>query len=143
MRFAVGVAMDGAFHRLRHDLGRAVVAVGMLDQAADQERHVHHQALHRRNLLRGKFTPEALPSLPAGPHLPTTSPKRTHSLPSKRCSWPASIGAKSSDEVLIATPGSSVPTRKPLMLAAWRITFSRVRLSPHCRSTCAIVSPTE
>ena len=32
-----------------------------------------------------------------------TSPKRCHSLPSKRCSWPASIGAKSSDDVLIIT----------------------------------------
>ena len=51
VRVAIGVAMDAAFHRLRHDLGRAVVAVGMLDQAADQERHVHHQALHDAFLL--------------------------------------------------------------------------------------------
>src|SRR5262249_39356235 len=74
---------------------------------------------------------------------PSTSPNRTHSLPSKRCSCTDSIGAKSSAEVLMLMPGSSVSGRQPFMLAAWRITFSRVRLSPHWRSTWATVAATE
>jgi hypothetical protein len=52
VRLAVGVAVLAAvLHRLRDDLAGAVVSVRMPDQVADRERHVHHQALHRKFLL--------------------------------------------------------------------------------------------
>ncbi|MEY9529392.1 hypothetical protein ABIF70_010533 [Bradyrhizobium japonicum] len=50
MGVGVGVAMDVALDLARDDLGFAVIVRGILDQAADQERHVHHQSLH--GLLR-------------------------------------------------------------------------------------------
>ena len=50
MGVRIGVAMDVALDLARDDLGFAVIVGGILDQAADQERHVHHQSLHR--LLR-------------------------------------------------------------------------------------------
>jgi hypothetical protein len=53
VRLSVGIAVDAALHRFRHDLGRAVMAVGMADQAADQQRHVHHQAVHDSSSGRG------------------------------------------------------------------------------------------
>ncbi|MHC2407966.1 hypothetical protein ACVJGC_000557 [Bradyrhizobium diazoefficiens] len=42
----IGVAMDVALDLARDDLRLAVIVGGVLDQAADQERHVHHQSLH-------------------------------------------------------------------------------------------------
>jgi hypothetical protein len=39
--------MDVAFDLARDDLCLAVKVGGILDQAADQKRHVHHQSLHR------------------------------------------------------------------------------------------------
>ena len=51
VRFAVGIAMHGAFDRLRDDLGGAMVAVGMADELADQKRPLHHQAKHDDFLL--------------------------------------------------------------------------------------------
>ena len=74
---------------------------------------------------------------------PITSPKRTHALPSKRTSCIASIGAKSVGLVLIRMPGSAIGVEKSFRLAACFITFSRVRLSPHCLSTCTSVCATE
>ncbi|MEY9158946.1 hypothetical protein ABIG04_007256 [Bradyrhizobium japonicum] len=50
MGVGVGVAMDVALDLACDDLGFAVIVRGILDQAADQERHVHHQSLH--GLLR-------------------------------------------------------------------------------------------
>ena len=45
--FAVGVAMDGAaFHQAGYDFGIAVVAIRVPDQRRDQQRGVHHEALH-------------------------------------------------------------------------------------------------
>lgn len=39
--------MDVALDLARDDLRLAVIVGGILDQAADQQRHVHHQSLHR------------------------------------------------------------------------------------------------
>ncbi|MCP3443477.1 hypothetical protein [Bradyrhizobium sp. CCGUVB14] len=38
--------MDIALDFARDDLGLAVIVGGILDQATDQQRHVHHQSLH-------------------------------------------------------------------------------------------------
>ncbi|MFK4675728.1 hypothetical protein ABIF37_008131 [Bradyrhizobium diazoefficiens] len=46
MSVGIGVAMDVALDLARDDLCLAVMVCGILDQAADQERHVHHQSLH-------------------------------------------------------------------------------------------------
>lgn len=50
MGVRVGIAMNVAFDLARDDLRFAVIVGGILDQAADQERHIHHQSLH--GLLR-------------------------------------------------------------------------------------------
>ena len=55
VRFAVGVAVDApstVWTRSR----AAVVALGMLDHAGNQERHVHHQALHDDFLLSSSLS---------------------------------------------------------------------------------------
>ena len=51
VRVAVGVAVNAAFHHPGNDFSVAVVAVRVLDQRRDQQRHIHHQALHRGLLL--------------------------------------------------------------------------------------------
>jgi len=53
------------------------------------------------------------------------------------------IGAKSVGLVLIVIPGNSIGTVKSCKFAACFMTFSRVRLSPHCFSTCTSVWDTE
>src|SRR5664279_5424181 len=63
------------------------------------------------------------------------SPKRSHVPPLKRISCNCDSGAKSVADVLILTPGSSPPSSRSLMPAAWLMMFSRVRSSPHCCST--------
>ncbi|MGY4409885.1 hypothetical protein ACVWW4_001621 [Bradyrhizobium sp. LB7.1] len=47
MGVRIGVTMNVALDLARDDLGLAVIIRGILDQAADQKRHVHHQSLHR------------------------------------------------------------------------------------------------
>jgi hypothetical protein len=46
VRIPIGVAVDVALDPARHDLGVAVVAVGVLDEVAHQQRHIHHEAVH-------------------------------------------------------------------------------------------------
>jgi hypothetical protein len=46
MRLPVGVAVHAALDGLGDDLGRGVVAVRVADQVADEQRLVHHQAVH-------------------------------------------------------------------------------------------------
>src|SRR5450755_830699 len=83
---------------------------------------------------------------PCGRQPPTsaliTSPNSSHFSPLNRisCSW--LIGAKSVGEVSIVVPGSNISARKFFRFAACFITFSRVRSSPHCFSTCTSVCAT-
>src|SRR6185295_17519906 len=46
VRVAVAVAVDAAIDVLRDDLGVAVVPRGVLEQPADEQRLIHHEALH-------------------------------------------------------------------------------------------------
>jgi len=55
---AVAVAVDAAFGGLGHDLRVAVVAVREADQVRDQQRRVHHQAMH--------VLPSSVQASPAG-----------------------------------------------------------------------------
>ena len=52
------------------------------------------------------------------------------------------IGAKSLGLVLMVMPGNIMPSARPLMLAAWRMMFSRDRSLSHCFSTCSKVCAT-
>ncbi len=47
MHLGIVAAMDAPVELARDHLRRAVVAPGMLDEHGQQQRHVHHQALHR------------------------------------------------------------------------------------------------
>ena len=47
VRIAIGVAMDRPLDGPRHDLGVTVIAVRVPDQRRDQERHLHHETLHK------------------------------------------------------------------------------------------------
>src|SRR5438067_538192 len=60
-------------------------------------------------------------------------------VPNERIRCICSIGKKSVGLVLILIPGKSTSLVKSFRLAACRITFSRVRSSPHCLSTCTMV----
>jgi hypothetical protein len=51
MRVRICIAMNVTLDLACNDLRLAVIVGGILNQAADQERHVHHQSLHR--FLRG------------------------------------------------------------------------------------------
>src|SRR5579862_1116559 len=71
----------------------------------------------------------------ASDYCPRISPNRTHSLPSNFASCSDSMGAKSVGLVLILMPGRRTLISKFFRFAACFITFSCVRLSPHCLST--------
>src|SRR6516165_10678428 len=66
-------------------------------------------------------------------------PNCSHLSPLNRRSCICLIGAKSVGLVFIVIPGSRLVVLKSLMSAACFMTFSRVRLSPHCSSTWARV----
>ena len=59
--------------------------------------------------------------------------------PSKRRIWACLIGAKSVGLVLTRMPGSNIGNSSQCRSAACFITFSRVRSSPHCFSSCTVV----
>src|SRR5207248_534773 len=88
MGVPVRVAVDRAgLDGLRDHLDRAVVAIGMAQQLAHEQRPVHHQAEHGHVLLL---------IFPAGLvycSFEITSPKSSNSWPLKRSSCIASIGA--------------------------------------------------
>ena len=47
VRLAVRITVHVAFDAARHDLGVAVVPVGVADQVRHQQRRIHHQSKHR------------------------------------------------------------------------------------------------
>src|SRR6266481_5548928 len=63
-------------------------------------------------------------------------PNKSQLSPLKRIICNCSSGAKSVGLVLICVPGRYTPISK-FRLAACLMMFSRVRSSPHCRSTCS------
>src|ERR1700674_1357884 len=67
---------------------------------------------------------------------PSRSPNSTQVLPSKRARRTARIGEKLAGAVFPLMPGKSSGSSRFLSLATCFITFSRVRSSPHCLSTC-------
>src|SRR6516165_987886 len=101
-----------------------------------------------RSVIRDRLIPDyaalhlgyglAIPQPPTSPVI--TGPNSSQLAPLKRIICICLTGAKSFGLVLILMPGSSMPNSKSFRLAACFITFSRVRLSPHCLSTCTRVA---